>query len=141
MIEIEFLENGSLVDYTIEYLKMTTSIGKQITNNSLDGVLQSAFGLSKPLGDGKIREIIHIIRTNHTIYNEEKQLGWICGTHDGYYVTYNPYEIIKSIRSFEGKIRKMNLVVQKGYETLFTKTYYKQGSLFSETDSDFDEQN
>jgi hypothetical protein len=119
-----------MLKYTIEYLKDNTSINKQIINNDLDLILQNKFNLNCALGDKRIREIIHDIRIYYNIENKKGESGWICGSHDGYFISYNPYEISKHLQQFEGKINKMKMVLSKGESVLKFKLYYKQSELF-----------
>ena len=114
-----------LIDFTIEYLKKNTSHKKVINNQELDELLQVSLGCN-PIGDGGIRNIIHQIRTKHTIQTEEGNKGWVCASNEGYYVTYNPYLILKHLEQFEGKIKKMVHVHRKGMSLLTEKLYFKQ---------------
>ena len=110
---------------------------KQITNQKLDELLQLELG-TNPMSEGGIRALIHYMRVNVNIENEEGEKGWICGTSDGYYLTYNAIDILAHLNQFEGKIRKMMLVHKKGMSMLVDKIYYKQSSMdfkFSENES------
>jgi hypothetical protein len=120
-----------VVDFVVDYFKAKTSKRKQITNQNLDALLQTELGL-KPISEGGIRAMIHYLRVHVTIENEEGEKGWICGTSDGYYLTYNPIDILAHLQQFEGKIRKMMLVHRRGMSMLVDKIYYKQ------TEMDFD---
>jgi hypothetical protein len=108
----------------LEKLKMTTK-NNQVTNSELDAYIQNKLE-TKPVSEGGIRAYIHHIRLHVDITNDKGHKGWVCGTSDGYYVTYNPYEILDHLRSFEGKINKMMQVHRKGMSILMDKVYYKQ---------------
>lgn len=121
--------NNNTIDYLIDYFKFNTSKKKPITNQQIDLLLQTSLGL-KPIGDGGIRALIHEIRKNYEIYDDEtNERGWVCGNSDGYYLTYNPHDILDHMNQFEGKIRKMMMIHRKGMEVLVNKIYYKQSSL------------
>ena len=124
-----------ILEYTIEYLKENTSINKQIINADLDHILQNKFNLNYPIHDKGIRDIIHDIRVYYNIENEKGESGWVCGSHDGYFVSYNPYHISKHLQQFEGKINKMRMVLSKGESVLKYKLYYKQSKLFNEDEN------
>lgn len=126
---------NKMLEYCIDYLKENTSFNKQVINADLDIILQEEFSLRSPLGDGKIREIIHDIRIHYNIENEVGESGWICGTSDGYFISYNPYHISKHLQSFEGKINKMKMVLSKGESVLKFKLYYKQSELFNKDEN------
>ena len=120
-----------ILEYTIQYLKENTTITKQIINADLDHILQNKFNLNYPLGDKKIRDIIHDIRVYYNIENEQGESGWICGSYQGYFISYNPYHISEHLQQFEGKINKMKMVLFKGESVLKFKLYYKQSELFN----------
>lgn len=121
--------NNNTIDYLIDYFKFNTSKKKPITNQQIDLLLQTSLG-TKPIGDGGIRALIHEIRKNYEIYHDDtKERGWVCGNSDGYYLTYNPHDILDHMNQFEGKIRKMMLIHRKGMEVLVDKIYYKQSTL------------
>lgn len=117
-----------IVDYLVLHFKTKTSKRKQINNQRLDSLLQSDLGL-KPIGDGGIRAMIHYLRVNVVIENEQGEKGWICATSDGYYLTYNAIDILTHLNQFESKIRKMMLVHKKGMAMLVDKVYYKQSQM------------
>lgn len=117
-----------IVDYLVDYFKTKTSKRKQINNQHLDALLQSELGLN-PIGDGGIRAMIHYLRVNVVIENDEGEKGWICATSDGYYLTYNAVDILVHLNQFESKIRKMMLVHKKGMAMLVDKVYYKQTQM------------
>lgn len=122
---------NAIIEYALESLR-NTNVKKTLNNYELDSILQ--LGLNIPaLGDGKVRAIIHEIRTKEIILNDNNEEGWICGGHDGYWLTYNPYEILKHLEQFEGKIKKMMLVHRIGMKKLTDKLYYKQLELFPES--------
>ena len=115
-------------DFVIDYFKTKTSKRKQITNQKLDELLQMELGLN-PIGEGGIRAMIHYLRVNMIIENGEGEKGWICGTSEGYYLTYNAIDILAHLEQFEGKIRKMLVVHRKGMSMLVDKIYYKQSEI------------
>ena len=117
-----------ITDYVVNYFKTSTSRKKQITNQNLDELLQLELK-TKAFSDGGIRALIHFIRVHIVIENEEGEKGWICGTSDGYYLTYNPIDILTHLNQFEGKIRKMMLVHKRGMSMLVDKIYYKQQEM------------
>jgi hypothetical protein len=117
-----------ITDFVVDYFKHKTSKKKQITNRELDEVLMLELGV-KSFADADIRALIHYIRVHITIENEEGEKGWICGTSDGYYLTYNAVDILTHLNQFEGKIRKMMLVHRRGMSMLVDKIYYKQQEI------------
>jgi len=117
-----------IVDYLVDYFKTKTSKRKQINNQHLDALLQADLGLNA-IGDGGIRAMIHYLRVNVVIENEEGEKGWICASSDGYYLTYNAVDILVHLNQFESKIRKMMLVHKKGMAMLVDKVYYKQSQM------------
>lgn len=117
-----------ITDFVVEHFKANTSKKKQITNQNLDELMQLSLGIT-PFSDGGIRALIHYIRVHITIENEQGEKGWICGTVDGYYLTYNPIDILTHLNQFEGKIRKMMVVHKKGMSMLVDKIFYKQQEL------------
>jgi hypothetical protein len=117
-----------ITDYVVKYFKEKTKKNKQITNQELDILLQTDLGV-RPLSEGGIRALVHYIRVNIVIENEEGEKGWICGTSDGYYLTYNAIDILTHLNQFEGKIRKMMLVHKRGMSMLVDKIYYKQAEM------------
>lgn len=126
-----------VTDFVVNYFKEKTSKRKQITNQKLDELLQVELG-TNPMSEGGIRALIHHLRVHVNIENESGEKGWICGTSDGYYLTYNPIDILSHLNQFEGKIRKMMLVHKKGMSMLVDKIYYKQTSMdfkFSENEN------
>jgi len=121
--------NNNTIDYLLDYFKYNTSKKKPITNQRIDQLLQSNLGM-KPIGEGGIRALIHEIRKNYSIFNDDtKERGWVCGGNDGYYITYNGHDILEHMNQFEGKIRKMMVIHRKGMEILMDKIYYKQATL------------
>jgi hypothetical protein len=118
-----------IIEFVIEYLKKNASKKNPITNQQLDSQIQIAFNLKKPLGDGHIRAIVHDIRRFSDITNKKGEKGWVCGNVNGYFVSYNAYDILEHLNNFEGKIRKMTFVHQEGMKLLVNKMYYKQGKL------------
>ena len=72
---------NKMLEYCIDYLKSNTSFNKQVINGDLDIMLQEEFSLRSPLGDGKIREIIHDIRIHYNIENEDGLPFFIYGEH------------------------------------------------------------
>ena len=120
--------DSSIVDFVVEHFKAKTTKRKQITNQQLDTLLQTEMN-TRPFSDGGIRALIHHIRVHRTIVNENGEKGWICGTTDGYYLTYNAIDILTHLNQFEGKIRKMMLVHKKGMATLSEKIYYLQSKM------------
>ena len=117
-----------IVDFVVDYFKTKTSKKKQINNQQLDTLIQNSLGTT-PFSDSGIRELIHYLRVNVEITNEEGERGWICASSDGYYLTYNATDILQHLESFEGKIRKMRRVHSKGMEVLVNKIYYKQAEM------------
>jgi hypothetical protein len=117
-----------ITDFVVDYFKSKTKKNKQITNQELDILLQTELNV-RPLSEGGIRALIHYIRVHIIIENEEGEKGWICGTSDGYYLTYNPIDILTHLNQFEGKIRKMMLVHKRGMSMLVDKIYYKQAEM------------
>ena len=117
-----------IIDYAVDYFKTSTSKKKQIKNQELDQILQIQLGIT-PLSEGGIRGLIHEIRKNVSIENEEGSKGWICGSSDGYYLSYNPLDILTHLMQYEGKINKMKTIHQKGMELLRTKIYYSQQEI------------
>jgi hypothetical protein len=117
-----------ITDFVVEHFKNNTSKKKQITNQNLDELLQLSLGVT-PFSDAGIRGLIHYIRVHITIENEQGEKGWICGTIDGYYLSYNAVDILTHLNQFEGKIRKMMVVHKKGMSMLVDKIYYKQQEL------------
>jgi hypothetical protein len=117
-----------ITDFVVDYFKKKTKKNKQITNQELDILLQTDLGV-RPLSEGGIRALVHYIRVNIVIENEEGEKGWICGTSDGYYLTYNAIDILTHLNQFEGKIRKMMLVHKRGMSMLVDKIYYKQAEM------------
>ena len=117
-----------VTDFVVENFKNKTSKKKQITNQSLDELLQLELG-TKAFSEGGIRALIHYIRVNISIENAEGDKGWICGTSDGYYLTYNAVDILTHLNQFEGKIRKMMLVHKRGMSILSNKIYFLQQEL------------
>lgn len=117
-----------ITDFVVDYFKAKTSKKKQITNQELDELLQLQLGTTA-FSDAGIRALVHYIRVHITIENEEGEKGWICGTTDGYYLTYNAVDILTHLNQFEGKIRKMMLVHKKGMSMLVDKIYYKQAEM------------
>lgn len=121
--------NNNAIDYIIDLLKTKTSKKKPITNQQIDLLLQTDLGM-RSVGDGGIRALIHEIRRNYQIcHNKTKEVGWVCGNSDGYYLTYNAHDILEHMNQFESRIRKMMLIHRKGMEVLVDKVYYKQSSL------------
>jgi hypothetical protein len=121
------MENN-IVSYLIDFFKTKTSHKKQISNHEIDHALQTNLEI-KPIGEGGIRALIHYIRMNVTITNEEGEEGWVVGSSDGYYLTFDPIHIMAHLDRFDGKIRKMMLIRNKGYALLDKKVYYKQQKL------------
>lgn len=119
---------SNLVAFLVDYMKKKTSPKKPITNNEIDFMLQNELG-TKPIADAGIRALIHYIRVNVPIKNENNEEGWICASADGYYLTFDPIHILQHLESYEGKIHKMMLVRKKGYEILERKVYYKQSKI------------
>lgn len=117
-----------ITDFVVEHFKANTSKKKQITNQNLDELMQLNLGIT-PFSDAGIRALIHYIRVHITIENEQGEKGWICGTVDGYYLTYNPIDILTHLNQFEGKIRKMMVVHKKGMSMLVDKIFYRQQEL------------
>jgi hypothetical protein len=117
-----------ITDFVVEHFKNNTSKKKQITNQNLDELLQLSLGVTQ-FSDAGIRALIHHIRVHITIENEQGEKGWICGTVDGYYLTYNAIDILTHLNQFEGKIRKMMVVHKKGMSMLVDKIFYKQQEL------------
>ena len=117
-----------ITDFVVGYFKNKTKKKKQVTNVELDNLLQKELNL-KPFSDGGIRGLIHYIRVNIVIENEEGEKGWICGTPEGYYLTYNPIDILIHLNQFESRIRKMMLVHKRGMSMLVDKIYYKQSEM------------
>lgn len=124
--------DSQITDYVIGYFKEKTNRRKMITNQQLDLLLQQDLGC-RAFSDGGIRALIHQIRVHNVIRNQEGEVGWICGTHDGYYLSYNAIDILTHLNQFEGKIRKMMVVHKKGMETLKNKIYYMQSTLKLDT--------
>jgi len=121
------MENNVL-SYLIDFFKEKTSHKKQINNQEIDHLLQTNLEI-KPIGEGGIRALIHYIRMNVNIKNESGDEGWVCGSSDGYYLTFDPIHILTHLQSFDGKISKMMLIRNKGYALLEKKVYYKQQKL------------
>ena len=117
-----------IVDFVVDYFKNKTSRKKQINNQDLDALLQLELG-TNPFHDSGIRALIHYLRVKVPIENESGDKGWICASSDGYYLTYNPIDILTHLQQFEGKIRKMMLVHRKGMSMLVDKIYYKQQEI------------
>lgn len=117
-----------ITDFVVDYLKTKSSKKKQITNQKLDELMQLELGIT-PFSEGGIRGLIHYIRVHITIENEQGEKGWICGTVDGYYLTYNAIDILTHLNQFEGKIRKMMTVHKRGMSMLVDKIFYKQQEL------------
>jgi hypothetical protein len=117
-----------ITDFVVAYFKQKTTKKKQITNRQLDEVLVNELGV-KQFADADIRALIHYIRVHIIIENEEGEKGWICGTSDGYYLTYNAVDILTHLNQFESKIRKMMLVHRRGMSMLVDKIYYKQQEI------------
>jgi len=117
-----------ITDYVVEYFKSMTSKKKQVNNQTLDEVLQRNLGIKSFTPSG-IRSLIHFIRLNIIIENEKGEKGWICGTSEGYYLSYNAVHILEHLNQFESKIRKMMLIHKKGMSMLVDKIYYKQQEL------------
>ena len=115
----------TIVDFTIAYFQTCTDIKNKVTNQDLDRQIQNAVG-TRPLTEGGIRALIHHIRVHHSIKNDSGSEGWICGCTDGYYLSYNGFDIITHLNQFEGKIRKMMVVHKRGMETLKNKMYHIQ---------------
>jgi hypothetical protein len=121
------MENNVLA-YIVDYFKEKTSHKKQINNQEIDILLQTNMK-TKPIGEGGIRALIHYIRINISINNEQGEQGWICGSGEGYYLTFDPIHILAHLERFDSKISKMMLVRNKGYEILEKKVYYKQQKI------------
>jgi hypothetical protein len=121
------MENN-VVSYLIDFFKEKSSYKKQINNQEIDHLLQTNLEV-KPIGEGGIRALIHYIRMNITITNKDGDEGWIVGSSDGYYLTFDPIHILTHLDRFDGKIRKMMLIRNKGYALLDKKVYYKQQKL------------
>ena len=121
------MENN-VVSYLIDFFKEKSSYKKQINNQEIDHLLQTNLEI-KPIGEGGIRALIHYIRMNINITNKEGDEGWIVGSSDGYYLTFDPIHILTHLDRFDGKIRKMMLIRNKGYALLDKKVYYKQQKL------------
>ena len=121
------MENN-ILSYLVDFFKEKTSHKKQINNQEIDHLLQTNLEI-KPIGEGGIRALIHYIRMNVTITNKEGEEGWICGSSDGYYITFDPIHILTHLERFDSKIRKMMLIRNKGYALLEKKVYYKQQKL------------
>ena len=117
-----------IMDAIVTLLKKTNK-KKTMKNQEIDSLIQKEFKLKNPLTEPKIRECVHYIRLFYDIKNSKDELGWICGTSDGYYISYTPYEILSHLESFEGKIRKMMLIHKKGMSILQNKIYYRQSQL------------
>jgi hypothetical protein len=117
-----------VVDFVVDYFKTKTTKRKQINNQQLDSLMQESLG-TNAFGDGGIRALIHYLRVNIVITNEQGEKGWISASSDGYYLTYNPTDILAHLEQFEGKIRKMRRVHSKGMEILMEKIYYKQTEM------------
>ena len=117
-----------ITEFVVDYMKRRTSKKNQITNTQLDSLLQTELG-AKPMSEAGIRALIHHIRVHITIVNEEGENGWICGSTDGYYVSFNAIDILTHLQAFEGKIRKMMAVHRRGMSMLVNKIYYKQSEL------------
>ena len=122
------MENNTIVSFLIDYFKEKTSHKNPITNQSIDILLQENMK-TKELGQANVRGLIHYIRVNFSIKNEEGEEGWICGTSDGYYLSYDPIHIMNHLERFDSKIHKMMLVRKKGYKILENKVYYRQSKL------------
>ena len=121
------MENN-VVSYLIDFFKEKSSYKKQINNQEIDHLLQTNLEI-KPIGEGGIRALIHYIRMNINITNKDGDEGWIVGSSDGYYLTFDPIHILTHLDRFDGKIRKMMLIRNKGYALLDKKVYYKQQKL------------
>lgn len=121
------MENN-ILNYLVDFFKEKSSHKKQINNQEIDHLLQTNLGI-KPIGDGGIRALIHYIRINVSIKNEDGDEGWIVGSSDGYYLTFDPIHILTHLERFDSKISKMMLVRNKGYALLEKKVYYKQQKL------------
>jgi len=121
------MENN-VVSYLIDFFKEKSSYKKQINNQEIDHLLQINLEI-KAIGEGGIRALIHYIRMNITITNDDGDEGWIVGSSDGYYLTFDPIHILTHLDRFDGKIRKMMLIRNKGYALLDKKVYYKQQKL------------
>lgn len=121
------MENN-ILNYLVDFFKEKTSHKKQINNQEIDHLLQTNLEI-KPIGEGGIRALIHYIRMNVTIKNEQGDEGWIVGSSDGYYLTFDPIHIMTHLERFDGKISKMMLIRNKGYALLNRKVYYKQQKL------------
>jgi hypothetical protein len=117
-----------IMDAIVKILKKTNK-KKTMRNEEIDTLIQKECGLKKSLTEPKVRECIHYIRLFYEIKNDKGELGWICGTSDGYYISYTPNEILSHLESFEGKIRKMMLIHKKGMSILQDKIYYRQSKL------------
>lgn len=117
-----------ITDFVVDYFKSKTTKKKQITNQQLDNLLQSELGCNQ-FHESGIRALIHYMRVHIIIENENGQKGWICGTSDGYYLSYNALDILTHLQAFEGKIRKMMMVHRKGMSMLVDKIYYTQKEI------------
>ena len=117
-----------VTDFVIDYMKRHTNSRKPITNQKLDLLLQTELGCTQ-FHESGIRALIHYIRLHVDIVNENQEKGWICGVSDGYYLSYNAVHILTHLQAFEGKIRKMMLVHERGMSLLVNKLYYKQAEF------------
>ena len=117
-----------IIDYAVDYFKESTSKKKQIKNQELDQLLQLQLNIN-PLSDSGIRGLIHEIRRDVVIENEEGDKGWICGSSDGYYLSYNAIDILTHLMGYEGKINKMKMIHKRGMDMLKDKIYYKQQEI------------
>lgn len=118
-----------ITKFVFDYLIKNTNESKKIINRDLDSIVQLQFNCH-PLSEGRVRGIIHEIRTQMPILREDGVTGWVCGDSEGYYVSYNPYRILEHLNQFNGKIMKMQLVYRKGMQVLSDKIFYKQLELF-----------
>lgn len=114
-----------ITDFVVEYMKNNTTAKKPITNQRLDLLLQTELNCNS-FHESGIRALIHYMRLHVNIENDNGDKGWICGSSDGYFLSYNPIQILTHLQQFEGKIRKMMRVHEKGMSLLVNKLYYKQ---------------
>jgi len=121
------MENNVMI-FLANYLKENTSNTKVINNQEIDHLLQTRLEM-KPVGEVKIRALIHYMRVNMKIKNDAGEEGWICADSDGYYLSFNPIHIMKHLERHDGKIEKMMLVRQKGYDVLKNKVFYRQSRI------------
>jgi len=117
-----------ITDFAVDYFKTKTSKAKPITNQELDFLLQKELGI-RSLSDSGIRALIHHIRVNVPIRNEDDEQGWICASADGYYLSYNGVDILTHLQSVNGKINKMSMMLMRGKSVLDEKIYFKQSKL------------